>query len=112
MRQRIWQAMRIIRHFTIPDLCRAVDGATVANVQSFVSRLFKEGYVSKLGTVRRGHAGEYQGYQLTNDIGPTMPVFLKGRHHKETETETDETSENRDVTSPGKLPPAAAGGRP
>lgn len=82
MRQRIWSAMRILTRFTIPDLCRVVEGSTVANVQSYVSRLYREGYVGKFGMVRRGFTGEFQGYRLIKNIGPTMPVFLKGRHQK------------------------------
>ena len=54
MRQRIWSAMRILTRFTIPDLCRVVEGSTVANVQSYISRLYREGYIGKFGTVRRG----------------------------------------------------------
>lgn len=116
IRQRIWNAMRIKRQFTIPDLCRIVEGATVANVQSYVSRLYKEGFVSKIGQHRRGYTGEYQGYQLINDIGATMPVFLKGRHNKEKETktekETNETVKNQNVANFGELPPAKIGGLP
>jgi hypothetical protein len=97
--------------FTIPDLCRTVEGSTIANVQSFVSRLYKEGYVGKVGKVRRGYAGEYQGYQLINNTGPTMPVLLKGRHKKEavtktlTEKETKESIETQTVRHSGELPP-------
>ncbi len=118
MRQRVWQAMRILRRFTIPDLCRVIDGATIANVQSFVSRLYKEGFVGKIGQVKRGYAGQYQSYQLVNDIGATMPVFLKGRHKKETELDketdkkTNEVVENKQVTDFGKLTPAESGGLP
>ncbi len=112
MRQRIWQAMRILKQFAIPDLCRTVEGATEANVQSFVSRLHKEGYVVKIGRHRRGHAGEYQGYRLVKDIGATMPVFLKGRHKKETDTEeeTKEAVENQPVSVLGELTPSDMGG--
>ena len=110
IRQRIWNAMRIMRRFTIPDLCRIVEGATEANVQSYVSRLYKEGFVGKIGQHRRGYTGEYQGYQLVNDIGPTMPVFLKGRFKKETETvkekETNEAEKKQQVVKFGKLSPA------
>lgn len=120
IRQRIWAAMRNLQrsksYFNIPDLCKVVEGATVANAQSYVSRLFKEGFVSKIGQHRRGYIGEYQSYQLVKDIGPTMPVFLKGRHKKETDTEqetekqTNEVVEYQDVAKVGKLFPVDAGG--
>jgi hypothetical protein len=88
IRQRIWKNMRILGKFTIPDLCRTVQGATQANVQSFVSRLFTAGYLRKQGEVRRGYPGEYQQYVLVNNIGPTMPVLQAGRFKK-----TDEKTE-------------------
>lgn len=105
MRQRIWKAMRILKTFSVPALCRVVEGSTYSNVQSFVSVLHLQGYVGKIGTVRRGYAGEYQGYQLIKDTGPVMPVFLKGRHKKETKTEeetekeTNEVVENKNVNN-------------
>lgn len=106
MRQRIWQAMRIMRRFTVPDLCRVIEGATIANVQSYVSRLFKDEYLRKLGQVRRGHAGEYQGYQLVKDVGRTMPVLSKGRHKKkEEQTETANPETKQEHTPAGELPP-------
>lgn len=110
MRQRIWQAMRILLRFSVPDLCRVVPGTSASNVQSYVSRLHLEGFVGKVGKVRRGYAGEYQGYQLINNIGPTMPVFLKGRHKKEKEKETNEVVENQCVSNLGKVTPAMTEG--
>lgn len=114
MRQRIWQAMRILVRFSVSDLCRVVHGTSVANVQSYVSRLYLEGYVGKVGKVRRGYAGEYQGYQLINNIGPIMPVFLKGRHKKETKTEkeTNKGAEDYAVSNLGEVPPATTEGLP
>ncbi|WP_157040002.1 hypothetical protein [Pelobacter propionicus] len=110
--------MRIMTRFTIPDLCRVVEGATTANVQSYVSRLHKEGYVGKIGKVRRGYAGEYQGYQLVKNTGPTMPVLLKGRHKKESETErqtgkeTEEQIEIQTVRQNRGLLPRETGALP
>lgn len=90
VRQRIWRAMRIYhKGFTVPMLMAAVEGATYGNVQSFVSRLYKAGYLRKLGTVKRGCPGEHQGYILVRDEGPVMPVLLQGRH-KEREREREE----------------------
>lgn len=89
MRQRIWRAMRIMGKFTVPSLMTAIEGATYGNVQSYVSRLFKAGYLRKFGTVRRGYSGEYQGYILVKDDGPTMPVLLAGRHENKKEKEKE-----------------------
>jgi len=88
--------MRILspKPFTIPGLCCTVEGASVANVQSYVSRLYNNGYLSKVGQVKRGRCGEYQKYRLDKDIGPTMPVLSTGRHEKkEKEKETEKERE-------------------
>lgn len=100
LRQRIWKAMRIMGKFTVPSLMTAVEGATYGNVQSYVSRLFKAGYLRKHGTVRRGHAGEYQGYLLVKDVGPVMPVLLTGRHEKKEKEKERETTANAAPADP------------
>ena len=93
-----------MRRFTIPDLCRAIEGSTVANVQSYVSRLYKESYLRKFGTYRKGQPGEYQAYQLVKDTGRIMPVLQKGRHKKKEEhTETVETAAKQADTVAGEL---------
>lgn len=100
MRQRIWKSMRIhYKGFTVPTLMASVEGATYGNVQSYVSRLYKAGYLRKMGTVRRGHPGEYQAYILTKDIGPVMPVLLTGRHEKK---EREREKETTDAASDGE----------
>lgn len=97
MRRKIWQSMRILRRFTVPDLIRTVPGATVANVQSFVSRLFTAGILNKNGEVRRGYAGEYQAYTLVIDSGPDVPVLATGRHKKKKEEKEKENEINQEV---------------
>ncbi len=87
--------MRILspKPFSVPSLCCTVEDVTVANVQSYVSRLFKAGYLVKAGTVKRGRPGDYQKYRLVKDTGPVMPVLATGRHkkkEKETEKEREE----------------------
>jgi len=92
IRQKLWTSIRILspKPFTIPALCCTVEEATVANVQSYVSRLFNAGILAKFGQVKRGHCGDYQQYKLVKDLGPTMPVLNIGRHKKkEKEKETN-----------------------
>lgn len=95
IRQRIWRAMRIFhKGFTVAQLQAAVEGATYGNVQSFVSRLCRAGYLRRIGTVRRGYPGEGQGYILVRDTGPTMPVLGLGRHRtQEVRHDTDRPDE-------------------
>ena len=38
LRLKIWQSMRVMRRFTVPDLCRT-SGANLDNVQKFVRNL-------------------------------------------------------------------------
>jgi len=79
LRQKIWQSMRIMKRFTIPDIMRTVPGSTYTNVYKFFNRLEKSGYVGKVGVYVSGRPGEYQGYALLKDTGPVMPVLSYGR---------------------------------
>lgn len=100
MRQKIWTSMRVLspKPFTVPGLCRTVEGVTESNVQSYVSRLFKAGYLAKVGLVKRGFCGEYQKYRLVKDTGPVMPVLFLGRFEKkEKEKETEREKERVDT---------------
>lgn len=81
IRQKIWKSMRILRKFSVADLCRTTPGATKANVQSFISRLYKHGIIQKNGSHRRGMPGEFQAYILVKDT-VHIPVLDTGRHHK------------------------------
>lgn len=75
IRNQIWQSIRIIRTFTLADICRTVpEGAKYANVRKFVSNLHRHGYVSKAPGYTGGRAGSLQVYRLTNDVGPNYPT--------------------------------------
>ena len=73
VRRRVWQSMRILRRFTLPDLCRTAS-ASMSNVRKFVRRLESHGYVAKHGRFVGGRAGEYQAWRLVHDIGPDYPM--------------------------------------
>ncbi|MDW7643412.1 MAG: hypothetical protein SCI25_00045 [Desulfuromonadales bacterium] len=74
LRRKVWQSMRIMRRFSIPDLCRTVPGAAYGNVRKFVSGLEKHGVIAKHGRYIGGRAGEYQIYRLVKDDGPEYPT--------------------------------------
>jgi hypothetical protein len=72
-RQRIWQSMRILRRFTIPDLCKTAS-ARPNNVKKFVRSLTIHGYVAKYGKYTSGRKGSYQQFRLVRDIGHSYPM--------------------------------------
>lgn len=98
LRQQLWQSMRILRRFSVAELCPTTEPeCTIANAQSYVSRLFNAGFLRKDGQVKRGFAGQVQKYVLVKDIGPTMPVLNLGRYQKNKEKETNKDKENTPV---------------
>ena len=75
VRRQVWKSMRMLRRFTIPDLMRTVTvEVAYENVQKFVRKLMKHGYIKKTGRYTGGRVGEYQIYQLIRDTGPDYPV--------------------------------------
>ncbi len=73
LRNKIWQSMRIMRRFTIADLCRTA-GAKRGNVRKFVKRLECHGYVEQIGNWSPGRVGVFRGLRLVKDIGPKYPM--------------------------------------
>lgn len=72
-RRKVWQSMRIMRRFTIADLCRT-SGAENNNVLRFLHGLQKHGYVASFGQYISGRAGSYKSWRLMRDTGPDHPV--------------------------------------
>jgi Icc-related predicted phosphoesterase len=74
-RRQVWKSMRILKRFTIPDLMRTLTvEVTYENVQKYVRKLMRHGYIKKTGRYTGGRVGEYQIYQLVRDTGPDYPV--------------------------------------
>ena len=73
VRNKVWQSMRILRRFTVSDLCRT-SGAKRSNVRKFVKRLEVHGYIAQLGSYTSGRAGVFKGLRLVKDIGPHYPM--------------------------------------
>jgi hypothetical protein len=73
VRRKIWQSMRILLRFTIPDLCRTAC-ASQSNVKKFVRNLTIHGYVAKHGDYVSGRKGSYQEFRLVRNIGPDYPT--------------------------------------
>lgn len=82
LRQRAWNAMRILRTFTVPDIVTAIalagDGAPEKSVRSYFRALAEAGYLAKSGRRRPGTApgsNGYPVYSLRRDTGPVAPVI-------------------------------------
>jgi hypothetical protein len=73
LRRKVWQSMRILRRFTIPDLCRT-SGASSSNVRKFIHRLAEHGYVAMQVPNVSGRTGSYHGWRLVKDTGPEYPM--------------------------------------
>lgn len=73
LRNNIWRSMRILRRFTITDLCRTA-GAQRGNVRKFIKRLEIHGYVVQQGSYVKGRAGECRALRLVKDCGPNYPM--------------------------------------
>ncbi len=74
----VWQAMRILRTFTVPDLAR-ISGASPDYIHRLISRLRRARYVRRDGRLQpAGLPGSYQRYRLMRDPGPRPPAILAG----------------------------------
>lgn len=73
LRNNIWRSMRILRRFTLTDLCRTTGGKR-SNVRKFVKRLEAHGYIVQHGPWTSGRAGVCRGLRLVKDGGPQYPM--------------------------------------
>lgn len=71
-RDRIWQSMRILRRFTLPDLCATAESGH-ANAKKYVIGLERSGYLRRIQERRSGYKGAYVVWMLTRDTGPQAP---------------------------------------
>lgn len=95
-RHQIWQSLRILRRFTLPDVCRTIPGGiSYATVSAFITSLTRHGYLNKVPGYSPGRAGNYQIYILVRDVGPAHPIDCfrckKPLFFKACETEERET---------------------
>ncbi|PLX92151.1 MAG: hypothetical protein C0621_10385 [Desulfuromonas sp.] len=106
VRRKMWQSMRIIRRFTIPDIVRTAPGTTYGNARKFIANLVRHGYVVKNRGYSGGRLGEFQVFTLVKDVGPEYPTICArcgqpmnasvcSDKKKETETEKETERERR-----------------
>lgn len=72
-RHKVWQSMRIMRQFTIPDLVRTT-GTTRSNIRKYLWALIRHGFVRHGSDNVRGRTGSYMSYMLVRNPGPDHPV--------------------------------------
>lgn len=82
---KVWQSIRILRRFTLPDLVRT-SGAKLSNVRRFVWHLKTHGIIAEEGVYLTGYPGRYRRYRLVRET-PKRPVTctrcggsVSGRH--------------------------------
>lgn len=107
-RNQIWQSIRILRRFTLPDLRRTIpEGVSYGNVRKFVADLNRHGIVRKVGSYVSGRTGQYQQYQLVNDTGRSYPTECTKCKQKLTAKECKQP-ENREENTDDDIRPTAA----
>lgn len=71
-RRRIWQSMRILRSFTLPDLARTAD-VKIDNAKKFTAALTIHGYL-RVVAENTGMNGGYKRWVLICNQGPDHPL--------------------------------------
>jgi hypothetical protein len=77
-RAELWQAMRILREFTIGELIAVcdLDGRRRAAVQTYISQLRRAGFVR---VARAGHQGRHEPntFRIARNTGPQPPAIVR-----------------------------------
>jgi hypothetical protein len=71
-RDRLWQSMRVLRRFTLPDLSATAE-ASETNAGNYIRGLLKSKYVAIVRPRQSGRKGGHVIYQLQRDTGPKAP---------------------------------------
>lgn len=75
-RQKVWQSMRILRRFTLPDLLRTT-GERLDNTRKYVTNLTRHGYLRDCGGWLRGEKGSFKSWALVINHGPSHPLVCQ-----------------------------------
>ncbi len=74
IRQRAWQAMRIMKRFTTFDI-RATAGIGESNLRNYIKALHKAGYLALVKERRSGENLGHAVWRLARDSGPKHPIL-------------------------------------
>lgn len=78
-RERMWQSMRILRQFTVPDLI-ATASVGQNRAYAYLGLLAADGYVKKLRPHFAGHGAPQPAvWKLMRDTGPAAPRARRGK---------------------------------
>lgn len=76
--QQAWQAMRILRRFTLPQLLTTCPKLAHRTARHYLGRLRRCGYVERVARRMSGVPGSYDTYALRRNTGPLAPITRKG----------------------------------
>ena len=68
----MWQSMRMLRIFTIPDLVATAE-AGQDNAKKYVVGLERAGYLRRVREKANGRKGGHAAWMLIRDTGPSAP---------------------------------------
>ncbi|MBU0665378.1 MAG: hypothetical protein KJ990_12660 [Proteobacteria bacterium] len=72
-RKRLWQSMRILRQFTLPDLMRTAT-AKLDNTRKMVVQLTIHGYLREVPGYVSGRKGALKSWSIAINPGPDYPM--------------------------------------
>jgi hypothetical protein len=75
--QQAWQAMRILRRFTMPQLLTTCPALAHRTARHYLARLRRCGYVAKVAGRATGQVGSFDVYGLRRNTGPLAPIARK-----------------------------------
>lgn len=73
-RTRLWQSMRIMRQFSLPDLVATAE-VNSDNARKYVGALTRAGICRVSREKRNGYKGGHQVWFLVRDLGPHAPTI-------------------------------------
>lgn len=76
--QQAWQAMRILRRFTLPQLLTTCPKLAHRTARHYLGRLRCCGYVERVARRLSGVPGSHDTYALRRNTGPVAPITRKG----------------------------------
>ena len=71
-RDRLWQSMRMLPEFTLPDLVATAE-TSYDNAKKYVRGLERAGYLRRAREKRNGRKGGHAAWRLVRDTGPRAP---------------------------------------
>ncbi|MEJ1358304.1 MAG: hypothetical protein RPU42_14450 [Candidatus Sedimenticola sp. (ex Thyasira tokunagai)] len=71
-RDRAWQSMRILPHFSVPELMATAEIGN-ENARKYIKGLLQSGYLVIARKKQNGRKGGHEAYRLIRNTGPRAP---------------------------------------